>query len=176
MRAMCVPPGDEVVLRRAGPADRPVMARLWQLYLHDLSEFRGLMPGADGRYPEHRMVAFFTDPDRAAHLVRVGDAPAGFVLVRGLQGTARVMGEFFVVRAARRRGVGHVAARAALAGFPGPWEIPFQEANAGAARFWRRVATVTVGEEWHEEARPVPGRPELEPDVWLSLVAPGSAR
>jgi len=176
MRARRVPPGDGVVLRRAGSADRPVVARLWQLYLHDLSEFRGLMPGADGRYPEHRMVVFFSDPDRAAHLVEVGDVPAGFVLVRGVQGPARVMGEFFVVRAARRRGVGHAAARAALAGFPGPWEIPFQETNAGAARFWRRVATATVGEEWREEARPVPGRPDLEPDVWLSLVAPGTPR
>jgi predicted acetyltransferase len=70
--------------------------------------------------------------------VRVGPDPAGFVFVRGLAAGAGplVMGEFLVVRAVRRRGVGRAAARMVLARHPGAWEIPFQEANAEAARFW----------------------------------------
>jgi len=30
--------------------DRPVVERLWQLYSHDMSEFRGTLPGSDGMY------------------------------------------------------------------------------------------------------------------------------
>ena len=79
------------------------------------------------------------------------------------------MCEFFVVRAARGHGVGRAAADALFALYPGAWEIPFQEENAVAARFWRRVAAETAGEGVREERRPVPGKPHIPPDVWLSL-------
>jgi predicted acetyltransferase len=52
---------------------------------------------------------------------------------------------------------------------PGEWEIPFQENNVAAARFWRRVAASVAGADVLEERRPVPGKPEVPPDVWLTL-------
>jgi predicted acetyltransferase len=79
------------------------------------------------------------------------------------------MGEFFVVRAARRGGVGHAAALEAIRRHPGRWEIAFQEENPKAARFWRRVATEVVGDAWTTEARPVPDKPHIPPDTWLFL-------
>lgn len=51
----------------------------------------------------------------------------------------------------------------------GKWGIAFQEENPGAARFWRRVATNAVGPAWVEEPRPVPGQPDLPPDIWIFL-------
>jgi predicted acetyltransferase len=78
------------------------------------------------------------------------------------------MSEFFVVRGARRQGLGRAAAAELFALYPGRWEIPFQEENAAAARFWRRVAA-EVGESVSEERRPVPGKPHIPPDVWLIL-------
>ena len=89
--------------------------------------------------------------------------------VRGVHTEPRVMGEFFVVRAARRSGVGRAAAVDAMRLHPGRWEIPFQEENPGAAAFWRRVATELVGSAWSEERRPVPEKPHIPPDVWLML-------
>jgi predicted acetyltransferase len=150
-------------------AQRPVVERLWQLYAHDLSAFRGSMPDGDGLYKAGRLPTYFDDPDRCGYLVCSGAALAGFALIRGLSDQPRVMGEFFVVRAARRRRVGHQAAVALLGRHPGRWEIAFQEENAGAARFWRRVATDAVGPAWAEERRPVPGKPQLPPDTWLLL-------
>lgn len=42
-----------------------------------------------------------------------------------------------------------------------------------AAHFWRRVAgelaTELAGGEWTEEHRPVPDRPDLPPDLWISF-------
>jgi predicted acetyltransferase len=152
-------------------AHRPVVERLWQLYSHDLSEFRGSMPDAEGRYKPGRLPLYFDDPDRCGYLIVRDSAPAGFVLVRGLAGDRRIIGEFFVVRAARRQHVGHEAAAQVLAMHPGCWEIAFQEENPGAARFWRRVATEVAGPAWRVESRPVPGKPDVPPDTWLLLTA-----
>jgi predicted acetyltransferase len=156
-------------LHQVTPDQRPAVERLWQLYRHDLSEFRGTMPDAEGRYRLGRLPEYLDDPDRRGYLIRSGAALAGFVLVRGLSAEPRVMGEFFVVRAVRRRRVGHAAALELLNLHPGRWEIAFQEENPGAARFWRRVATDAVGTVWREEHRPVPQKPEMPPDRWLLL-------
>jgi predicted acetyltransferase len=107
--------------------------------------------------------------DRCGYLIVSHEAPVGFAMVRGLSGQMRVVGEFFVVRAVRRRGVGRRAAAQLLRLHPGRWEIPFQEENPGAAGFWRRVAADLVGSSWREDRRPVPGKPHLPPDVWLRL-------
>lgn len=149
--------------------DRPLVERLWQLYAHDLSEFRGWLPDGDGLYPSGRLPLFFDDPDRCGYLVCRGAAVVGFALVRDLSGDPRVLGEFFVVRAARRLRVGQDAALAVLRAHPGRWEIAFQEDNPGAARFWRRVATEAVGSAWTEERRPIPGKPAMPYDTWLAL-------
>jgi len=149
--------------------DRDVLTRLWQLYAHDLSEFRGTMPDEEGLFRAGRLPTYLTEADRACHLVRHDDAWAGFGLVRSTGDATHVMGEFFVVRGARRSGVGREAARMLLRTYPGRWEIAFQDDNAGAARFWRQVATDLVGDAWHEEPRPVPDKPEIPPDLWLTL-------
>jgi hypothetical protein len=52
---------------------------------------------------------------------------------------------------------------------PGRWEIAFQEENPGAARFWRGIATELAGDAYQEERRPVPGKPHIPPDVWLTF-------
>lgn len=149
--------------------DRLVLQRLWQLYAHDLSEFRGSRPDDEGLFRAGRLPTYLADPDRACHLVLHDGAVAGFGLVRGLGAGPRVMGEFFVLRGLRRAGVGAEAARLLLSAYPGSWEVAFQDANPGAARFWRRVATEVAGDGWREEERPVPDKPEVPPDVWLTL-------
>jgi predicted acetyltransferase len=148
----------------------PVLERLWQLYRHDLSEFRGSMPDDAGLFTLGHLTWYAgDDSDHCCYLVRRGDVLAGFVLLRGLVTEPRTMGEFFIVRAARRGGVGHAAAVEAIRRHPGRWEIAFQEENPKAARFWRRVATDVVGDAWTTESRPVPGKPHIPPDTWLFL-------
>ncbi|MGW6530880.1 GNAT family N-acetyltransferase [Streptomyces venezuelae] len=155
----------------AGPQLRPVVERLAQLYRHDMSEFIGYLPSPDGTYDFGKLPLFFDEPGRSALLIQYGSAPAGFVLTRPMSEGATSISAFFVVRALRRRGVGREAALQLLRSRPGAWAIAFQPANAGAARFWRGVATEAVGSDWCEEPRPVPASVagNVPDDQWILL-------
>jgi predicted acetyltransferase len=164
---------SELIVRPVTSADRPTVERLWLLLRHDLSEFGGQLPNPDGTFRSERLEAAFSgDVDWARYLFSLGENPVGFAFVRALNGPTRVLNSFFVVRAVRRSGAGLRGIREVVARHPGEWEIPFQDVNTGAVRFWRRVATELVGDAWVEEARPVPERPDLAPDVWISFRYP----
>lgn len=151
------------------PSDRPVVDNLWQCYQHDLSEFRGSLPGPDGRYKNSRVTTYLDSPDRSTYLITVDDAPAGFVMVRQHDESSRVLGEFFVVRSLRRQGLGRTVATQVFTRHPGRWELAFQEANTRAVRFWTDLATRLVGDDWTVTPRPVPEKPDVPPDLWLTF-------
>ena len=49
-----------------------------------------------------------------------------------------MLGDFFVVRAVRRQGVGFRAlVRELIDRYPASWEVGFQGGNRGAPEFWR---------------------------------------
>lgn len=153
-----------------GEGDDERLSNLWQLFRYDLSEFRDSWPDADGRFKEHEMRSFLDrDPDRIGYLVGGPEVTAGFALVSGVDEEPRHMDAFFVVRRARRLGVGRRLALDVLGRHPGEWRIGFQEENPTAARFWRRIATEVAGDRWHEEAVPVPGKPWIPDDRVLHL-------
>ena len=108
------------LLRPLTDADVPVVERLWQLYSHDMSEVRGTLPNQEGLYKPGRLATYLSSPDDVdGYLIWHRDAPAGFAFVSGLSGELRHMGDFFVVRAARRQGVGNVVAAELFARYPG---------------------------------------------------------
>lgn len=156
-------------LRQLGPSDRALVENLWQCYQHDLSEFRGNLPGPDGRYRADRVTLYLGSPDHTAFLIETDDSPAGFVMTRKGDDSGHVLGEFFVVRPMRRRGLGRTVATDVISRHPGRWEIAFQEANARAARFWTGIARELAGTEWAVAPRQAPDRPDAPPDLWLTF-------
>ncbi len=150
-----------------GDDDWPLLERLWQLYQHDLSEFRHGAPDRDGRFVPGRLTEYAGPDDRIAYLARRGDVPCGFALVRGVGRRRRLMGEFFVTRSSRGAGIAAGFAGELLARHPGEWVIPFQNENPRAAAFWRRLAADHLAEV-SERTVPVPGKSHLPDDVWLS--------
>jgi predicted acetyltransferase/8-oxo-dGTP pyrophosphatase MutT (NUDIX family) len=151
-----------------GDDDWPVVQRFWQLYQHDLSEFRHSAPDTEGRYVAGRLTSYIGAPERVAYLARRGDVPCGFALVRlGVRRDRRTMGEFFVTRSSRGAGVAAAFAGEVLRRHPGEWVIAFQNENPRAASFWRRLAAELL-DDVEERTLAVPGKPHLPPDVWLT--------
>ncbi|MBM0275785.1 GNAT family N-acetyltransferase [Micromonospora tarensis] len=161
-----------VDLRSILPVDLPLVERLWQLYRHDLSEFRGTLPDDSGMFTRGRLPTYLQDPASSGYIICQDTRPVGFAFVSGSESQPLRICEFFVVRAARGSGVGRLAARQLLAKHTGRWEIPFQEENPAAARFWRRLAAEVCPTGYREERRAVPGKPHIPPDTWLLLTEP----
>jgi predicted acetyltransferase len=154
---------EGVTVVEASAEDRPLLTNLLQLYLYDFTDVMPWDVEATGRFGERALDGCWTDPRRHPFLFRVGGYPAGFAIVdRGsrLTGDAGVwdMGEFFVLRRYRRRGVGEGAARALFGRFPGPWEVRQLAANAGATAFWRSVIGRYTGGRFEELGPAVAGR------------------
>ena len=165
---MTTEPTVPVHVAPAGPEHAQILERLWLLFRHDLSEFTGGLPFADATYRSERLVLALRDATWAASVIHLGEVPVGFALVRSIDREPFVLNSFFVVRGARRSGVGREAVRQVLAARPGRWTVAFQDTNPGAVAFWRSVAA-DHDPEWTEEDRPVPDRPDLPPDSWISF-------
>lgn len=138
-----------VTVREAGPADRVLVGRLLELYLHDFSELDGRDVDPDGSYPYPWLDLYWSDAERVAYVFDVGGRPAGFALVR--LGATAEMAEFFVLRKYRRQGVGAAAARDVIARHRGRWVVRQAAENADATSFWRRVVPVPFEERCHPD-------------------------
>jgi len=124
----------------ASAADRPVIDRLIQLYLYDMASDRPFAICDDGRYAYDLLDRFWQHP----YLFRADGQIAGFALVIDdcpITGTAPCwfMAEFFVLRSARRHGLGTSMLDASLARHAGRWHIATQLANTAADAFWSRA-------------------------------------
>ena len=139
----------DVQVAVATPDERPVLARLLELYAHDFSERNGADVGDDGTFGYTHLDAYWTESDRHPFLFRVDGRLAGFALVRS--GSPHDMAEFFVLRKYRRGQVGTDAARAVFARFAGEWQTRQQFENTGATAFWRRAIPVAFTEIPNDE-------------------------
>ncbi len=139
---------DRVSLERPEPSQRETLANLVQLYIHDFSEFlsaqRKLAVEEDGRFADLlRLDEYWSAADRSVWFIRAGGQLAGFALLNRRSHCDRPvdfnMGEFFVMRAFRREGVGARAAIDLIEMHPGRWEIAVSARNPPALAFWPRV-------------------------------------
>jgi predicted acetyltransferase len=146
-----------------------VLQNLGQLYRYDLSEAYRHLPNPDGTFNNRHLDRFLTgdNPEHRAWLITAAGAIGGFVLTVPITDGSMSIGDFFVVRALRRTGVGRRAARQVIAMMPGRWSVGFQRYNPGAQAFWSQVATDFVGAGWAiRDDPPVAGRP---PDTWITF-------
>lgn len=134
----------QIDLSPAGLTEKPVLARLLQLYLYDFTEFDGEDLNAAGLYEYPYFDHYWTEAGRSPLIIRVNGRLAGFALVRRLAedegGPAASMAEFFILRKYRRLGVGSQVAKMVFQRFPGRWQIAIWSENQPAWLFWRKVA------------------------------------
>jgi predicted acetyltransferase len=117
--------------------DKSVLARLLELYLHDLSEFYDDLHLNDhGLFQYRHLDHYWTEEGRFPYLISADDKIAGLALVGKSNGVLH-MAEFFIVRSFRHTGIGLQAVRLAFHNHPGRWEISHSNTNLPAAAFWR---------------------------------------
>ena len=138
-----------VRVEAASEAERPLIEGLLQFYFYDFSEMEPPGSGdfvfdARGGYPPFDdMADYWTCEGFHALVIRVAEETAGFALINTRShrggGVERNMGELFVARKHRRRGVASEALRQVLASLPGRWEVAVVERNLAAKVFWPRA-------------------------------------
>ena len=139
---------------RSSTQDREWIRAVYRDYLSELSSSKtGLFPALgewDARESEF-LAGWFADPAANPFVILAEGHRAGFALVSRPPAFPRTsvnyrMSEFFIVSAARRRGVGAFAASLLFSRFSGDWEVLEDEHNRPALQFWRRViARQTAG-------------------------------
>ncbi len=133
-------------------AEKPIIRNLMQAYEHDLSEFTGAVPDADGLFSVGNYFdVFWTEIERHPFLILYNDQPAGFALVREVEKNVFSMSEFFVVRSLRRTGLGKEAAITLFDRFEGTWHVAQDENNHAAQKFWRKIIAEYTGGDYSEQ-------------------------
>ena len=164
-----------IELVKATEADFDVVRNLFQLYVHDLSEFMGWDIGESGRFgdgagmeqywgkrPDDPRFRWGDDERGYAFVLRAEGKLAGFVLIKQLSSDppSHDVGEFFVLRKFRGKGAGKKAAHRAFDLFPGNWQVRELLANTPAQAFWRRIIDEYTGGDFVETTEIFPPFPE----------------
>jgi predicted acetyltransferase len=142
----------EIAFRTAEWPDRPVLARLLELYQYDMSEVWPQDLNIHGEYG-FAVDRYLRNPLLRAYLFLVDGRYAGFGLVDpdvSLPGNQHWMGQFFVMKRYRRLGVGRLGARHMFERHRGRWEVGQMPLNFAAQDFWRRVIAEYTGGNYVE--------------------------
>ncbi|MBV9156807.1 MAG: GNAT family N-acetyltransferase [Acidobacteriaceae bacterium] len=133
-----------VELIAAAADQQSVVANLLELYIHDFTEFLHVELGPDGRFAYTDLPLYWSEPDRYPFLIKVEGELAGLALVK--KGRSEIssevvwdVGEFFVVRGYRRKGIGAKAAHELWTRLPGSWEVRVMQSNRAALNFWQHA-------------------------------------
>jgi predicted acetyltransferase len=126
---------------------QPAMARMFGLYVYDMSEF---MDGVQSwSFPDDAKIEagqflddYWDDDKRWPFIIKVDGELSGFALVNthgAFPETDYTIAEFFIHRKKRRQGVGDTVARQIFDRLPGRWEVARMPRNAPAIAFWDAV-------------------------------------
>ena len=144
----------EVRLHEATDQDLTIVKNLVRYYIYDMSEHLGWACTPDGRFDGcDKLPTYWSEPGKYAFMLRVGDELAGFALVRGNHEEDDIdysIGEFFVLRKFRGRGVGERIARQLFDRFRGRWKVAQLQRNKPAIAFWRKVISRYTNGEFRQ--------------------------
>ena len=146
----------DITLEAVTVEQKPILWRLLQVYLHDLSEFDGQDPDpATGEYKysyfDHYWDRSLYPPEpREPYFIHADDKLAGFAMVRHLDNGKTQMAEFTVLRKWRGTGLALEAAGMVFHRYPGPWDLTIHPKNERAKAFWVKAIESNAEGDWTE--------------------------
>ena len=128
------------------PAEKyEYVKNLFQYYIYDMSEYTGWPPYENGTFDVSDSVTGLSDywnkPNHFPYLIMVDDEVAGFSLVRKYPDNDDYfdIGQFFILRKFKRKGVGEKAFKLSVSRHSGKWITRVLPNNLGAKKFWLKV-------------------------------------
>jgi predicted acetyltransferase len=133
-----------------------ILENLWQLYEYDMSQYEeDGGPNDYGLFGRRYFDHYWTDKGRYPYFIKISGKLAGFVLVSSIRNlkesgndhpmnlshsdVTHSVGEFFVLRNYRRKGIGKFVAHRIFDMFPGKWRVSQMENNQPSQEFWRKI-------------------------------------
>ncbi len=152
----------KIEILEATKEDFKVVQNLVRFYIYDMSEHvgwncpkSGLYGGCDdlphdwGRLPEDGKVRWKKGEKGYPFVIRVDGKLAGFALIKKLSEKPLYdVGEFFVLRKYRGKGVGRYVAHTIFNRFKGDWQVRQMMKNRPAQDFWRKIIEEYTGGEF----------------------------
>jgi len=152
---------------RSARNDRRWIEGVYRDYLTDLApSSTGVFPALSevGHREPDQLLRWFGDPSAQVMTILYNEHPVGFAMVlrrpaaaagaapaaAGVALTVFSMGEFFIARKWRRRGIGAQAVRLLFDRFDGQWLITEHLRNTVAVKFWRRVVAAYTHGKYQE--------------------------
>lgn len=132
----------DIQLTRATNNDFQVIKNLVPYYIYDMSEYMGWDCDPEGRWGGcDELPDYWQKPDHHPYIIMVDQSTAGFALIRRYPEEAEryEIGEFFVARKFKGRGIGKSSAFWIFDLYPGKWLVRVLDANTGAVGFWGKV-------------------------------------
>jgi predicted acetyltransferase len=139
---------DKVELVSASKLDKKIVYNLFRYYVYDMSEYMGWNPSKEGIYGSNTSLLeiYWENDDHYPYLVYCNDELAGFSLLRKYPADKELydIGQFFVLRKFKRKGVGGKAFELSVSKYPGKWLTRVLLDNTGALKFWlSAIAQIT---------------------------------
>jgi predicted acetyltransferase len=129
---------SDLKIELASADQAPILANLFQLYFHELSDFLDEDVDEDGLFDAWDEGVFTTNGSRA-YLLRVGENLAGFLVVETAQTPLGDMTEFadiFLLRRYRRQGFALEVVKRVMLQASHPWLVAIFRADVKALAFW----------------------------------------
>lgn len=159
-------------------SDYTLIQNLIRFYVYDMSEFtgwpcpeNGLYGGVDdqpyyfGKTPDNRDALWPEGWTGKGYKIIVGSEIAGFCLVRIFNGEnyrLHDIGEFFIIRKFRNKGLGRQVAHAVFNMYPGKWQIRQLLENRPAQIFWRRVIASYTRDKFEDSIKRLDNYGEMQ--------------
>ena len=143
-------------LVKVNATQKPLLYRLLQYALFEMSATDGNEMNALGVYEYPWFDLYFTDDDRDAYLIEDANSGAvlGFVMVNQyLQKSANghSIAEFLILPKFRRAGLGTAVAKEIFATYGGNWEVEPSLGSRGAEGFWQSVIDFVTNGNFRKE-------------------------
>ena len=122
---------------------RKIVENLFHYYMYELSEIMEWRINPEGKYEINRSLLdeSWDSADNHPYIILCDNEVAGFSLLRRYPSEMSVyeIGQFFVLRKFKGKGVGREAFRLSTSLFPGKWLTRVLYENKAALKFWVKV-------------------------------------